>query len=98
MEQVMIEAAKSSPMLVVLVVLVVIFLRHIQSISDIHSLGIKEMMASHAKRTDEFIATVKEMKDEDRETRVQNTTALNSLCNEVTRLSERFGSQDHHRH
>lgn len=87
MEQVFTEAIKQSPMLALVLVLVWIFLQHV-----------REMMASHGKRTDEFISTVKEINAEQKSSRDQHTAILSSLVNEVTRLSERLTNQHERRH
>ncbi len=70
------EAIKQSPALALMVVIVRMFLGHLRS-----------MMDSHAKRTDEFIHAVREMKEEDRESRDRNSEALTNLGTEITRLS-----------
>ncbi len=70
------EAIKQSPALALMVIIVRMFLAHLRALMD-----------SHAKRTDEFIVAVREMKEEDRESRDKNTEALTNLGTEITRLS-----------
>lgn len=53
MDEIFKEAIKQSPTLGLMFALVMVFLRHV-----------KDMMDSHAKRTDEFISTVKEVRSE----------------------------------
>lgn len=76
MDEIFKEAIKQSPALALMVIIVRMFLAHLRSLMD-----------SHAKRTDEFIAAVKEMKEEDRQSRDGNTIALTNLGTEITRLS-----------
>lgn len=76
MDEMFKEAIRQSPSLGVMFAIVVTFLRFL-----------KDMMASHAKRTDEFIIAVREMKEEDRVSRDRNSDALTNLGTEITRLS-----------
>ena len=76
MDEIWKEAIKQSPTLGLMFALVWTFLSHL-----------KDVMISHARRTDEFISAVKEMKEEDRASRDRNSDALTSLGTEITRLS-----------
>ncbi len=95
-EQVAIEAAKQAPVLALFIVVVLIFLKHVKEISESNSTHQRSLMESHARRTDEFINTVKDMNSEDRESRDRNTEAVSHLGNEITRLSERMTTQTRH--
>lgn len=86
MDQLLVEALKNSPALLAMIILVLIFLKHEKALID-----------SHAKRTDEFISVVKEMKDGDRQIILDNTSAgksntesLLKLTNEICRISDRL--------
>lgn len=87
MDEIFREAVKQSPTLGLMLALVMAFLRHVKDITATNSETQKMMMASHAKRTDEFISAVREMKEEDRASRDRNSEALTNLGTEITRLS-----------
>lgn len=98
MDEILREAIKQSPTLGLMLMLVMAFLKHVKDITTSNGETQQRMMESHAKRTDEFITTVKdvrgefiaavkEMKEEDRESRDRNSEALTNLGTEITRLS-----------
>lgn len=87
MDEIFREAIKQSPTLGLMLALVMAFLKHVKDLTATNGETQKRMMESHAKRTDEFIAAVKEMKEEDRESRDRNTEAITTLGTEITRLS-----------
>jgi hypothetical protein len=87
MDEIFKEALKQSPTLGLMLTLVMAFLRHVKDITSTNAETQKMLMASHAKRTDEFIEAVREMKLEDRASRDRNSEALTNLGTEITRLS-----------
>lgn len=108
MEQVLLEMAKQAPSLGLLIYVVIVFLKHVkdinaahdeqlQRIAEAHGIQQREMMASHSKRTDEFIAAMKEIKGDDRTLMARIHEMLSTLNSEVTRLSERISNQ-HEQH
>lgn len=94
MDEIFKEAVKQSPTLTLMLALVMAFLRHVKEITSTNAETQQRLMDSHAKRTDEFIAAVKEMKEDDRAAKIEdrasrdkNTEALTNLGTEITRLS-----------
>lgn len=87
MDEIFKEAVKQSPTLTLMLALVMAFLRHVKEITTTNAETQQRLMDSHARRTDEFISAVKEMKEEDRASRDRNSEALTNLGTEITRLS-----------
>lgn len=104
MDQMSLKLLENSPALFSMVLIVVMFLRHLKESEVDNKTFQKDMMTSHAKRTDEFITTVKEINEEaskrsdqyqthlirNTEVGVQNTAELSKLTAEVSRMVDRL--------